>query len=268
MSETTIRLITEYAGKVLLLVALLILARLVAKWASLVVEKGLRKSKFDETLTKFFSNATRWVIITIAVIAMLGIFGVQTTSFVAVLGTAGLAIALAFQGSLANFAAGVMLLVFRPFKVGDVVSVGGSTGKVDEIGLFTTTLDTPDNRRIFMPNKSVFGTTLENISHHATRRVEVTVGTDYGADLDKTRDVLLNAAKAVASGLAEPAPAVVLVQLGGSSIDWAVRLWCNSKDFFPTKDALTREVKQHLDAAKIGIPFPQMDVHLDGGLKS
>ena len=160
-----------------------------------------------------------------------------------------------------------MLLTFRPFKVGDVVSAGGTTGKVFEIGLFTTIFDTPDNRRIIVPNNEIFGGTIENVSHHATRRVAVSVGTDYGADIDKAREVMLAAAKATENVLGDPEPAVVLTGLGGSSIDWSVRVWVNAADYWGVMDALTRNVKVALDDAEIGIPFPQMDVHIDGAVK-
>jgi small conductance mechanosensitive channel len=185
------------------------------------------------------------------------------TGFAAVIGASALAVGLAFQGSLSNFAAGVMLLVFRPFKVGDVVNVAGQTGKIDEIGLFTTTMDTADNRRLILPNGSVFGAVIENISYHDTRRLDVAVGSEYPADLDRTREVLLRAARSLPTVLADPEPAAVLLELGDSSINWSVRVWVNAADYWPTRDALTRAVKLALDEAGIGIPFPQMDVHLD-----
>ncbi len=258
-----IEMFTPYAIKAIGALVLLLLAWIVAGWVRRLVERGLKKANFDLTLTRFFSNMARWVVLIMAILGILGVFGVQTASFAALIAAGGLAVGLAFQGTLSNFAAGVMLLVFRPFKVGDVVSVAGVTGKVDEIGLFTTTADTPDNRRIILPNGSVFGATIENISFHATRRVDVAVGTDYGADLDQTRSILLEAAKRVPNVLGDPAPAIVLVALGDSSISWAVRVWVDSANYWPVMDALTREVKVALDEAGIGIPFPQLDVHLD-----
>lgn len=155
-----------------------------------------------------------------------------------------------------------MLLIFRPFKVGDVVSVSGVTGTVCEIDLFVTTFDTPDNRRIIVPNGSIFGSTIENISHHTTRRVDVAVGSDYGADIDTTREVLLQAAANVEHAHTDPPPSVVLSELGASSIDWTVRVWVDAANYWAVKDALTRAVKYALDQANIGIPFPQMDVHV------
>jgi small conductance mechanosensitive channel len=194
---------------------------------------------------------------------VLGIFGVETTSFAAVLAGAGLAIGMAFSGTLGSFAAGVMLLAFRPFKVGDVVTVAGVTGKVDQVGIFSTTLDTPDNRRFIIPNASITGSTIENISHHPVRRADVSVGTDYSADVDQTRAVLERVANELPGRLQDKDPQVVLVELGASSVDWQVRIWVDAADFWAVKEAATRAVKVALDEAGIGIPFPQMDVHLD-----
>ncbi|MEL7360874.1 MAG: mechanosensitive ion channel domain-containing protein [Bacteroidota bacterium] len=225
--------------------------------------RRLTASEFDPALTKFFGGMVRISIIALALIACLGVFGIETTSFAAILAGAGLAIGLAFQGTLSNFSAGVMLLTFRPFTVGDVVNAAGVVGKVDEIGLFVTTMDTVDNRRIIVPNGSLFGATIENITYHATRRTDVAVGTDYSADLDATRTVLEGVFAKVDGILLEPAPQVYLDSLGDSSINWSVRAWCKAGDFWGVKEKLTRQVKMDLDAAGIGIPFPQMDVHLD-----
>ncbi len=253
----------DFLMKVMGVIVLLFVAWVAAGWLGRLARKAMLKARLDETLTKFFSKFIRWAVLILALLACLGVFGVETTSFAAVIGAAGLAIGLAFQGTLGNFAAGIMLLMFRPFKVGDIVNVAGQTGKVDEIELFTTTIDTPDNRRIIIPNGSVFGSVIENISHHSTRRVDVAVGSDYSADLDATRDILTRVATNVSGRLDDPEPAVVLLELGGSSIDWSVRVWCNSADFWGVKQALTRDVKNALDQAGIGIPFPQMDVHMD-----
>jgi small conductance mechanosensitive channel len=261
-------LLWNSAGKPVLLALVLIIAVFIlAGWTRKIVGKAVRKAKVEETLARFLSNMARYLVLVAGGVAILGTLGIETASFAAVLAAVGFAIGMAMSGMLGNIAAGVMLLLFRPFKVGDVVNAGGVTGKIFEIGLFTTTFDTPDNRRIIVPNNSIFGGTIENISHHATRRVSVDVGTDYGADIDKAREVLLAAAKATANVLGDPEPAVVLTGLGGSSIDWSVRVWVNASDFWPVSDALTRNVKVALDEAGIGIPFPQMDVHIDGGIK-
>ena len=171
----------------------------------------------DDTLGIFLSNLARWAILIMAVLAALGMFGIQTTSFAAVIGAAGIAIGLAFQGTLSNIASGVMLLIFRPFTVNDVIKAAGVTGKIIEIGLFTTSFDTADNRRIFVPNALIFGGTIENVTYHAKRRVEVSVGTDYSADLDEVRAVLERAIVSVEGVLDDPKSQVYLTELGASS---------------------------------------------------
>ena len=155
-----------------------------------------------------------------------------------------------------------MLLIFRPFKVGDFISVGGESGKVAEIGLFATDLDTLDNRRIIMPNGTIFGTVIENCTHHDIRRVDVNVGVEYGANLDQTRQTLLAGAQGVGKGLKDPPPQAVLVELGDSSVNWQVRVWCNTPDYWDVRDATTNAAKVALDNANITIPFPQVDVHM------
>ncbi|MEM1095088.1 MAG: mechanosensitive ion channel domain-containing protein [Bacteroidota bacterium] len=245
-------------------IVLLILTWIVAGWISKLVRKAFNKANVDVSVSKFVSGIVRYLVLIAGVLVVLDAVGIKATSFIAILGAAGLAVGLALQGTISNFAAGVMLLLFRPFKVGDVVSVGGHTGKVDEISLLSTNLDTPDNRHIIIPNGAIFGSTIENITKRPTRRADVNVGTDYPADLDHVREVLEKAASEVPGMLKEPAPQVYLVALGGSSIDWQVRVWCNTADYFAVKEATTRAVKMALDAADIGIPFPQMDVHLDG----
>lgn len=253
-------LLTNIAiGIVIILVALFLAGRIRS-----IVTKTCRKAKVDETLGSFFGQVAKWAIIGIGLVSAIGYMGVPTASFAAIIGGASLAIGLAFQGSLGNLAAGVMLLIFRPFKIGDVVQVGGITAKVTQIDLFTTMLDTPDNRRIIMPNGNIFGNEIENITYHPTRRVDVAVGTEYPADLDKVREVLMGAIKKVDGVLTDPAPVVYLSELGDSSINWAVRAWSNTADYWAIKEKLTRQIKYDLDAAEIGIPFPQMDVHIDG----
>ena len=235
---------------------------IIAGIVSRVITRGLEKTKFDETLAKFFARMARWAVMLLGLLGCLSIFGIETTSFAAVLGAMGLAVGLAFQGTLSNFASGIMLLIFRPFKVGQFVKVGGEAGTVNEIDLFTTTLDTTDNRRVIIPNSSVFGATIENVSHHSKRRVDVNVGTAYEADLDQTRAVLEGVLANLENTLDDPEPVVMLLELGGSSIDWQLRVWVRSDVFWDVKQELIRSTKYALDNAGIGIPYPQMDVHL------
>jgi len=258
----------DVIGKDLFTAIILIVAVLfVSSWIKRIATKACRKANVEETLARFLGNMSRYMVLFAGGITIFGTLGGETTSFAAVLAAVGFAIGMAMSGMLGNVAAGVMLLFFRPFKVGDVANAGGTTGTVIEIGLFTTTFDTPDNRRIIVPNGSIFGGTIENVSFHATRRVSVEVGTDYGADLDKTREVLLAAAKACTDVLVDPEPGVTLGGLGGSSIDWTVKVWVNADDYWAVRDQLTRDIKYALDGAGIGIPYPQMDVHIDGSIK-
>ncbi|MEM1071752.1 MAG: mechanosensitive ion channel domain-containing protein [Planctomycetota bacterium] len=248
-------------------IVLIIAVLIVSGWVRKLVLGVTRKANVDETLARFFGNMAKYIVMVLGGLAILSTLGVDTTSFAAVIAAAGFAIGLALSGLLGNFSAGIMLLIFRPFKVGDVVNAGGITGKVHAIELFTTVFDTPDNRRIVVPNGTIFGGNIETITFHDTRRVDVAVGTDYPADIDETRRVLEKAAASVEGGLNDPAPVVYLNELGGSSIDWAVRVWSNTADYWAVKERLTRDIKVALDEANIGIPFPQMDVHIDGGIK-
>lgn len=259
---------TEYLIPAVTALLLLIVVFIVAGWAKRIVKRGLDKTNVDVTLTKFFSNMARYIVLIVGLIAVLGRVGIETASFAAILAAAGFAIGMALQGTLANFSAGVMLLFFRPFKVGDLVTVNGETGVVEEIELFTTNLNTPDNRRIVVPNGAVFGSTIENMTYHELRRVDVPVGTDYSADLDKTRQVLLACCENVKGRRTDQPVDAYLGGLGDSAIDWEARVWCNAADYLAVKDELTLEVKKGLDAAGIGIPFPQRDLHIDGVLSN
>jgi small conductance mechanosensitive channel len=252
-----------YGSRTLFVLVLMTLAWTLSSWASSLVRAALGRVKFDETLSLFMARLVRWTILTLVGSTCLSYFGVETTGFAALIGAAGLAIGLAFQGTLSNFAAGAMLLVFRPYKVGDEVNVAGYAGTVREIELFTTAIDTADNRRIIVPNSSIFGAVIENITHHPTRRVSVAVGTAYSADIDETRRVLERAVRSVQLITPQPAPVVVLEDLGASSVNWSVRGWAKREAFGDAKQALIRAVKIELDHAGIGIPFPQLDLHLD-----
>jgi small conductance mechanosensitive channel len=244
-------------------IVILAVAYLLGKWIELMIRRSAERTRLDDTLARFFGKMAKWGLLVLALLAALSVFGVQTTSFAAVIGASALAIGLAFQGTLANFAAGMMLLIFRPFKVGDVVELSDVTATVDEIDLFQTTLDTFDNRRVIMPNGSIFGSTITNISHHPYRRMDVSVGVAYDADLDRTREVLEQAAASVEGRRDDPAPAVVLTDLGDSAVLWTVRVWADAAVFWDVRQATVRAIKQHLDEAGLSIPFPQMDVHLD-----
>lgn len=234
-----------------------------ATWARRATLRSLDRAKVDPTLGKFFSNLARYTVLIVGGLAVLGFFGISVASFAAILAAVGFAVGLALQGTLSNFSAGIMLLIFRPFKVGDVVSAAGITGKVAEIDLFTTDFDTADNRRIVVPNGKIFGNTIENITFHDTRRVDVAVGTAYDANLDAVRTTLLAVAAQVEGGLPLPAPQVYLQELADSSINWTIRVWAPTPDYWAVRERVTQQAKEALDAAGIGIPFPQLDVHFD-----
>ncbi|MBM3972159.1 MAG: mechanosensitive ion channel [Planctomycetes bacterium] len=253
-----------YAPKVFGALVMLFAAWIVSGWVSRLVYRSLKLAKIDETLARFATKFTWWGMLVLGLVGCLETFDVKTTSYAAAIGAVGFSIGLAFQGALGNFAAGIMLLVFRPYKVGDVIIVGGQAGKVDEIDLFSTTLDTPDNRRIMIPNGSIFGNTIENTSYHQTRRVEVTVGAGYAADIDQTYEVLMQAVCSVPDILSDPVPEVVLLELAESSVNWSVRAWTTATDFSLVKQRTIRAVKLAMDKAGIEIPFPQMDVNLRG----
>jgi small conductance mechanosensitive channel len=256
-------LILAYGIPAITVLLILFIGFMLAGWASTTTLNACNKAKLDLTLGKFIARSAKWGVMLITVLFILSKFQIETASFAVVLGAAGLAIGLAFQGTLSNFASGIMLLIFRPYKVGDVISVAGQVGKIDELELFTTTMDTPDNRRIIVPNSSIFGSVIENITHHSTRRVDVNVGVSYSADIDQTREVLVAAAKSIEGVLELPAMQIMLKDLGASSVDWVVRVWANTSDYWTVREALVRAIKMHLDEANISIPFPQMDVHLD-----
>lgn len=237
---------------------------LVAKYISRLISQPVCR-RVDETLGKFIGKMVFYCILFGVTGAVLSKMGAPLGGLAAMLAAAGFAVGLAFQGTLSNFASGVLMLVFRPFKVGDVINAGGVTGKVNEIDLFTTTLDTPDNRRIIVPNSSISGGTIENMSFHPHRRVEVVVGVDYTADLKATRAALEAATANYSSSTIQGegrGSQVVLANLGDSAVEWKVRVWVAAENYWPMMEAVTAEVKQQLDAVNIGIPFPQLDVHL------
>lgn len=243
---------------------MLIVTYFVARFISRLVAAAVCK-RVDQTLGKFSGKFTFYSIMIVVGLTILQNAEVPVTGFAAVLAAAGFAIGLAFQGTLGNFASGILLLVFRPFKVGDVVNAAGVMGKVNEIDLFTTTLDTPDNRRLIVPNSSIAGATIENVTYHKHRRVDVAVGVAYAASLDKTRQVLTACAEAMSDRMIAGdgrGYQILLTNLGPSSVDWTVRIWVASTEYFPMKERLTAEIKKQLDLHDLEIPFPQMQLHI------
>ena len=263
LNAGTIETLASYLLNGLAFVLILIIGRWVAGRVRQAIRAGLDRPNMDKTLVKFAGNFAYYAIFILAAFMGLQTLGVETASFVAVLAAAGFAIGLSLQGTLANFAAGILLLVFRPFNVGDYIDAGGEKGFVKDLQLFYTKIDTRTNQLVIVPNGDIFGSTIRNIFYYDHVRVDCSVGTDYPADIDATREVLLEAARSVGDRLADKGEQAALVELGGSSINWEVRIWSTPDDYFRLKQELTRAVKYHLDDAGIGIPYPQMDVHLD-----
>jgi len=222
----------------------------------------MTKADVDETLISFVGNLTYIALLIFVIIAALNQLGVQTTSFIAIIGAAGLAIGLALQGSLANFAAGVLMIIFHPFKVGDYIEAAGVAGVVEEIQIFTTQLKTPDNKTIIIPNASVTGGSITNYSAKDTRRVDLVIGVGYGDDLKRVREVLEEVLAKDDRILDDPAPTIGVLELGDNSVNFAVRPWVKAEDYWGVYFDSTETVKRRFDEEGISIPFPQRDVHL------
>lgn len=251
-----------YGLKVLGALITLIAGKWLAGVARGMLRATLAKREFDATVSSFAVNVAYLLVMTFTVVAALQQLGVATTSFVAVLGAAGLAVALAFQNSLSNFAAGFLLVLFRPFKKGDFIEGAGTMGIVEEIQVFTTILKTPDNKQIIVPNGRLTADRITNFSAYPTRRIDLKFGISYGDDLDTAKAILARVVEAEARILKEPAPGIWVVELGDSSVNLQVRVWVNSPDCWDVTCALTENVKKAFDAGGISIPFPQRDVHL------
>jgi small conductance mechanosensitive channel len=253
---------TAWGVRVVGAIVLLLVGRLVAGMLRSGVRRAMTRRKVDETLIPFVSGMVYYLALAVVLIAVLGLFGIETTSLIAVLGAAGLAIGLALQGTLSNFAAGVMLLVFRPFRLGDFVETGGSTGVVKEIGIFTTTVATPDNKKVIVPNSAAFGGTITNYSAYGTRRNDMLIGISYSDDIGRAIEVIEGLLAADDRVLKDPAAVVAVGDLGASSVDLIVRPWCKASDYWGVRGDLTRQIKEGLEAAGCSIPYPQHDVHL------
>jgi small conductance mechanosensitive channel len=255
-------LITAWGLRVVGALALLVVGWLVAKLVRRSVRKALERSRMDETLVPFLSKLVYYLFLTLVIVAVLSLFGIETTSFIAILGAAGLAIGLALQGTLSNFAAGVMLLLFRPFRVGDYVEAGGTAGSVAEIGVFATTLNTPDNVQIVVPNSVVYGQIIKNYSANDTRRNDLVVGISYDDDIGTAVGTIQRVVDSDSRALKEPAPVIAVAEMADSSVNLVVRPWCRKEDYWALRFDLTRKLKEELEAAGCSIPYPQRDVHL------
>jgi small conductance mechanosensitive channel len=269
MLQANIDLAVKYGLDAIGALAILIVGWIVANALSRSVRNKLAKSgRIDPTLRPVIGNMVRYLILILVLIAVLAQFGVQTASIIAVLGAAGLAIGLALQGTLQNIAAGFMLLFLRPFNVGDYIDAGGVAGTAEEIGLFVTTLMTPDGVFITVPNSQIWNSSIKNFSRNPTRRIDLTVGIGYDDDIGKGQEVLMGLATNDSRVLKDPAPQVLVTSLGDSSVNLNLRIWTAGSDYWPTLFDLTKAAKLEIEAAGLSIPYPQRDLHIiDGGLQ-
>jgi small conductance mechanosensitive channel len=260
--QTLTDMVAEFGLSALGALAVLVIGIWVAKRIRVVLRSSLGKTTLDPILVQFTSSMLYYGLLAFVVVAVLEIFGVSTASFVVVLGAAGLAVGLALQGTLSNFASGVMLLIFRPFKLGQWVEVAGVAGSVREIGIFSTILFTGDNVRVVVPNSQIYGQVMKNFTANETRRIDLVMGVSYDDDLQVAQDTILRVLGSDERVLADPAPTVAVSELGDSSVDFVVRPWCNTGDYWALRWDLLRRLKEELEAAGCSIPYPQRDVHL------
>jgi small conductance mechanosensitive channel len=255
-------LLTVYGLKILAALAIFIVGRWVAKGVRKLLQRVMTKSKVDSTLVTFTANLAYIALLAFIVIAALGQLGIQTTSFIAILGAAGLAVGLALQGSLSNFAAGFLLIIFRPFKVGDLIEGAGVFGVVEAIQIFTTQLKTADNKTVIVPNAKLTDDNIVNWTVKGTRRVDMVMGIGYEDDIDKARSLMADIIAADDRILKDPAPQISVSELADSSVNFVVRPWVKVEDYWGVYFDLTEKIKKSFDANGISIPFPQRDVHV------
>lgn len=256
-------LLLEWAISIGTAILVFFIGRIIANVIGKIARHAMEKSGMDALLVNFVSSILRWVLMLFVIIAALEQLGVDTTSLVALLGAAGIAVGLALKDSLQNFASGVMLIVFRPFKNGDFVDAGGVMGVVEHIGIFTTTMKTGDNKEVIVPNGHVYGGTITNFSARDTRRVDMTFGIAYDADIRKAKEILQNILKSDERVMEDPAPVIAVGELGDSSVNFVVRPWVKSGDYWAVLWDTNEKVKYAFDEAGISIPFPQMELHVN-----
>lgn len=256
-------LIIEYGLNIVSAIATILIGMLFARIIHNGLHSMLSKRGLDSTIVDFVSYMVKYVVVAFVLIAALSRIGVQTTSFIALIGAAGLAIGLALQGSLSNFASGVLIIVLRPFKAGEYIEAAGTAGSVESVQIFATTLVTFDNKFVVVPNSAILGGNIINYSRKATRRIDLVIGVSYNANLQQTKAVLEKVLKDNAGVLEAPSMQVAVAELGDSSVNFVVRPWVKSADYWDVRFALIEEIKDALDAQGIEIPFPQMDVHMD-----
>jgi small conductance mechanosensitive channel len=242
--------------------AIFIVGRIVIRFVVRALRKALHASEVDETLETFVCNVVRIVLLVVVILAAVAQLGVETTSLIAIFGAAGLAVGLALQGSLSNFAAGVLIVLFRPYRIGDFIEAAGISGTVELVQILTTSLKTPDNKKIIVPNSQIMDSVITNFSANATRRVDLKIGVSYGDDLDKVKKALQDLVAADQRVLAEPPCTIAVAELADSSVNFVVRPWVNTDDYWVVMWDLTEAIKKRFDHDGISIPFPQRDVHI------
>nr|WP_320050418.1 mechanosensitive ion channel domain-containing protein [uncultured Desulfuromonas sp.] len=252
----------QYGPRIIAAVVIFILGRIFARLICNAVRRVLKRSKVDDLLVSFVGSLTYMGVLAFVIIAALNQLGIQTTSFVAILGAAGLAIGLALQGSLSNFAAGVLMIIFRPFKNGDYIEGAGVAGLVEQIQIFTTELRTPDNKLVIIPNANLMSGNIVNYSANKTRRIDMVFGIGYDDDIRKAKTILQEIIATEPRILKEPAPVIAVSELGDSSVNFVVRPWAATKDYWDLYFHLTETVKIRFDEEGITIPYPQRDVHI------
>ncbi|MBT4888747.1 MAG: mechanosensitive ion channel [Rhodospirillales bacterium] len=261
--ETVIPIVMEYSLGIVGAIVTLIVGWIIAGWVRRMTARALKRvPHMDDTLVPFISQLLHKAVLIIVFVAVLNQFGVETTSIIAVLGAAGLAIGLALQGTLSNIAAGVMLMFLRPFKIGEFIDAGGTSGTIVQIGLFTTELLTPDGVYLIAPNSSIWNQSITNYSRNKTRRINITMGISYDDDIDGASEVLLSVMKADARTHNDPEPQVLVGALGASSVDLSMRCWTNTDDYWGVFFDLNKASKLAIEAAGYSIPYPQTDVHM------
>lgn len=266
--DMIVELGTTYGLNLVFAIITLIIGMMIAGWVKRLVLKLCAKSKtIDDTLGVFFSSIARYIVIIFTILAVLGRFGVETASLIAILGAASLAIGLALQGTLSNVAAGVMLLIFRPFKVGEFIDAAGHAGSVKQLGLFVTEMATGDNVKIIIPNGQIWGSSIKNFSANENRRVDLVIGIGYDDDIDKAIAEIGSVIDADDRVLKSPEAAIFVGELGASSVDIVVRAWTISGNYWPLKAALTKNIKHRFDEKEISFPYPQQDVHIVSNVK-
>lgn len=261
--ENIVEILGGYAFSLIMALVIFLVGKWLAKKITNLLVTVLRKVKgMDETLIKFLENIVYYVLMIVIILTSLSELGVETTSFLAILGAAGLAIGLALKDSLGNFASGVMIILFKPFKVGDVVNAAGVTGSVSEVGIFNSIFITPDNQKIIIPNGAITSSSITNINAHSTRRVDLVVGIGYDDDIKKAKEVLNDIVSSNEKVLVDRGITVAVSELADSSVNFVVRAWVNTPDYWDVKFGLTETVKLRFDEENISIPYPQQDLHL------